>query len=693
MLTLPFKLRKLLISVLALLAFGTAPGASAQVWRSAGLTGGDVRALAVDPRNPKVVYLGSTDGHLFISGDAGESWKLRGLIGKNSNAVVTALIIDPRNSSRIYGSTWTPEAAGEGGGVFVSLDGGATWQESGLSTHAVRALAQAASDPNTIVAGALDGVFVSHDRGQNWSRTTPEGDPELRNFDSLAIDPENANIIYAGTFHLPWKTEDGGRHWLPIHDGMIDDSDVLSLAIDATDPQRVFASACSGIYRSNAAGSSWEKIEGIPYSSRRTLVIRQDPAEPSVLYAGTTEGLWKSGDAGASWKRISPANWVINAMALDPAGDVSGRLTDSNPSSRLLLGTEQQGIVVSDDGGTTFHAANEGFYHRRVLSVAVDAQDARHIAAVLANAPEPVVASDDGGATWVSMDNGLGSEGVRSIFAFGNGWWAAVASGGLFHYDEEHQAWLRTGVFWAMPAPPNSSGNADSKRQTVRPVVNDLYASEVGWFAATEQGLFCSRDEGRTWSSLRFSASELPVQSVRASRDGEALRIVSSGGMVFSDDGGRSWSWHDLPLESGGALKLEWSEQSTLFAEARTGLYISRDGATTWNKAGAGLPSARVEELLLSPGLWLVSVQSAGESGGLYLSSDEGLSWSRVKSPGADDRAPTSAEFPVLAAGGTPERIFAGSASDGLYVLELDRALNADAGRTARSQMVDGGGH
>jgi photosystem II stability/assembly factor-like uncharacterized protein len=693
MLTLPFKLRKLRIGVLALLAFGTAPGASPQVWRSAGLTGGDVRALAVDLRNPKIVYLGSTDGHVFVSGDAGESWKLRGLIGKDSNAVVTALIIDPRNSSRIYGSTWTREASGEGGGVFVSLDSGVTWQESGLGRHAVRALALAASDPNIVVAGALDGVFVSHNRGQSWSRATPEGDPELRNFDSLAIDAKNADIIYAGTFHLPWKTEDGGKHWSPIHDGMIDDSDVLSLAIDSTDPQRVFASACSGIYRSNAAGAWWEKIEGIPYSSRRTLVIRQDPALASVLYAGTTEGLWKSGDSGANWKRISPADWVINAIALEPSGDVPEALAGSNRSSRLLLGAEQQGVVVSDDGGATFHLANDGFYHRRVLSVAADTQDARQVAAVLANAPEEVVVSEDGGATWEPMQNGLGTERIRSIFALRGGWWATVSSGGLFHYDLERQTWLRTGTFWATPAPLNFPGAADLRRQTIRPLVNDLYSGAASWFAATEQGLFFSQDQGRTWSSLRFSAADLPVQSVRASEDGETLRIASSNGMVFSDDGGRSWSWHDLPLDSGGALKLEWTDQTTLVAEARTGLYISRDGGTTWNKAGAGLPGAHVEELLLRPEMWLVSMQSAGRSGGLYASRDQGLSWSHIKSKGVDESIGTGTEFPVLAAAGAPERIFAGSVSDGLYVLELDRALNANAGRTAQTQIVGGGGH
>ena len=693
MLTLRFELRKLCMGMLALLAYGTAPGAWAQVWHSAGLTGGDVRALAVDPRNPKIVYLGTTDGHVFVSGDAGESWRLRGLVGKDSNAVVTALIVDSRHSSQIYASTWTREAAGEGGGVFTSLDGGASWRESSLGSHAVRALAQAASDPNTIVAGALDGVFVSHDRGQNWNRTTPEGDPELRNFDSLAIDPENAKVIYAGTFHLPWKTEDGGRHWSPIHDGMIDDSDVLSLAIDITDSRRIFASACSGIYRSNAAGASWEKIEGIPYTSRRTLVIRQDPARASLLYAGTTEGLWKSDDAGGTWKRISPSGWVINALVLEPTGEFPAGLADSNRSSRLLLGTEQQGIVASEDGGATFHVANDGFYHRRVLSVAVDARDAGHVAAILTNAPEDVVVSEDGGVTWAPMKKGLGTERLRSIFAFENGWWATVASGGLFHYDGERLTWIRMGTFWSTPASSNSARAADLPRQTARPVVNDLYASEAGWFAATEQGLFCSKDEGRNWSSLRFSAAELPVQSVRASRDGETLRIASSNGMVFSDDGGRSWSWHDLPLESGGALKLQWTDATTLVAEARTGLYISRDGGTTWSKAGAGLPSAHVEELLVSPGLWLVSIQSAGESGGLYVCRNEGASWLRIKPTGVDDSVGTGGEFPVLAVAGAAERIFAGSASDGLYVLELDRVLNVGASRTAPTQVAVRGGH
>jgi photosystem II stability/assembly factor-like uncharacterized protein len=673
--------KNICLGVFALLAFFTASSASAQLWRSAGLAGGDVRALAADPRDPNILYLGTTDGHIFGSTDAGNSWKLLGLAGKNSNAVVTALIVDPRYSSKIYASTWTRERAGEGGGVSISSDSGATWRESGLGSQAVRALAQAPSDPNVLVAGALDGVFISRDAGLNWTRVTPAGDDELRNFDSLAIDPKNADVVYAGTFHLPWKTTDGGKRWIPVHDGMIDDSDVLSLAIDETDAERIFASACSGIYRSDAAGAVWEKIAGIPYASRRTLVIRQDPARPTVLYAGTTEGLWKSSDAGESWARISPANWIINAMILEPDRDSSRPNSTATRGSRLLIGTEQQGVLTSDDGGAHFQAANDGFYHRRVLSVAVDARDSRQVAVVLANAPEAVMLSEDGGIKWTAIGTGLAPGSVRSIFYTPSGWLAALTAGGLARYDVARKCWTRSGIFLQSaiprtPVPTEALGMA-------RPVVNDFYVSRMGWLAATERGLFRSQDLGKTWLSVPFAPTELPVQSVRTSQDGKTIRIVSSHGMVFSDDAGNSWSWHDLPLESGGALKLEWAAESSLLAVAQAGVYISRDSGATWAKEQAGLPGARAQELLLRPGLWLASMESAG----LYLSTNEGASWSRVKD-GDENRS--TAEFPVLAAIGKSQTVLAGSASEGLFLLEFDYPLNA-ATLKANENPIPGG--
>ena len=166
-----------------------------------------------------------------------------------------------------------------------------------------------------MIAGTRSGIFRSRDEGKNWERISPPDDPELRNVDSIAVDPAQPDLIYAGTYHLPWKTTDGGKAWKSIAAGLIDDSDIMSLRVEADNPARVYLSACSGIYRSENRGEQWTKLQGIPYSARRTQAIAQDPANPLVLYGATTEGLWLTRDAGESWERTTPKDWVVNGGA------------------------------------------------------------------------------------------------------------------------------------------------------------------------------------------------------------------------------------------------------------------------------------------------------------------------------------------------------------------------------------------
>jgi hypothetical protein len=72
-----------------------------------------------------------------------------------------------------------------------------------------------------------------------WERISPANHEDLRNFDSVAFPIRTTKIIYAGTYHLPWKTMDRGK-WSPVVKGMIDDSDVMSIVVD---PARSFEHA------------------------------------------------------------------------------------------------------------------------------------------------------------------------------------------------------------------------------------------------------------------------------------------------------------------------------------------------------------------------------------------------------------------------------------------------------------------
>ncbi len=655
----------LFVFLLVLATTVAAPSAKSQTWKRLGPDGGDVRTLASDPSRPNLVYLGTTDGHIFGSEDGGRHWRLLGLAGTEHNAIVTAILVDPRDSNLLFASIWTREKQGEGGGIYRSTDRGRSWHPAGLVGHAVRAFVAAPSDPDTLVAGALDGVFRSRDAGKNWEMITPANDPELRNFDSLAIDPQDPETIYAGTFHLPWKTVDGGRDWAAIHEGMIDDSDVLSLAVNPSNPQQVFASACSGIYRSDDAGAHWKRVQGIPDSSKRTLVIRFDPGRTNTLYAGTTDGVWKSTDAGGRWHRVSPDNWVVNALAVlstvDEANTDEARSAEAR-SDELLIGTEQQGVLVSEASKGNFEPANEGFEHRRVLSLAVDRENSRRLGAVLANAADSVVVSEDAGETWAPLGSGSPAS-VRRLFSTPAGWYAAVASGGFVRLNEKNGHWSREGTVGSAVR-STATGGKPSRLTSFEAVVNDLTFSDTAWFAATEEGLFKSNDAGKSWSQMPFSSLPLPVDSVRVSGDGAEIRIVSSHGMVFSSDAGRSWKWHDLPLESYGALRLEVVDVFTLLVTSPSGLYISRDDGITWVKIQSGLPASPVNDILVRPEFWVVS----SEKGGLFISRDQGANWSRIENPSS---ATHFDNFPILEADPGANRIYAGSANESLYMIDL----------------------
>ena len=636
--------------------------ANAQTWTSISPLGGDVRALVSDPVRPNVLYLGTAEGRILRSQDAGEHWESRGRV---ANGVITTIVATSDNSGALFAAVWTGEANGEGGGVFLSRDDGRTWRASGLAGHAVRALVQSPSDKNILIAGALDGVFRSNDFGKTWEQITPLGDSELRNVDSLANDPRDPGTIYAGTFHLPWKTVDGGKHWIPLHRGMIDDSDVLSLELNLSNPQQIFASACSGIYRSDDAGSNWNKIEGVPYSARRTLTIRQDPTNPATWFAGTTEGLWKTTDGGALWQRMSPKDWVINSLLMVPGGRSSSghdKAEFSAAHARLLIGTEDRGVLGSDDGGAHFQAFNTGFRHRQVISVAVDGKNPATVAVVLAHSPDQVVQSTDGGQNWFAIDAGLNGEIVRKIFSSPVGWLATISSGGLATFDYAEHKWLRL-------------GNKESERF----FVNDIAFNGTEWFAARPDGLFITRDNGITWSAVPFTTGNLAVDLVRVSRDAQKIRLVSSNAMVFSDDAGKSWTWKDLPLDSGGALRLESAANATLLVAARNGLYVSRDDGASWQRVQNGLPAARPDDLIIREDLWLVSVHLRG----LFLSQNRGASWSRMK--GGDDAGPFI-QPTILADDSNDGPIYVGSTNDGLYFLDPLQTL---ALKTTDSQTVE----
>ena len=128
--------------------------------------------------------------------------------------------------------------------------------------------------------GATDGVYRSEDSGKHWARISPEKHEDLRNFDSIAIDPHDPNTIYAGTYHLPWKTVDGGKNWAPVHQGMVDDSDVMSITIDQNDRLARFCQRMLRHLSQLGWRSELDQIQGNPQGFAPNRAYSAGPETP-----------------------------------------------------------------------------------------------------------------------------------------------------------------------------------------------------------------------------------------------------------------------------------------------------------------------------------------------------------------------------------------------------------------------------
>ena len=149
----------------------SASGAAPESWVALGPPGGDVRSLAADPRDPRVLYLGTADGVLYRSDDAGGRWQRLEPGFPQRGMSLDDLVMGPDGQPlrRLLGGERPGRRGGPERRRRPPLHGARP------EGQGVRALAMAPSDPRVLVAGTLGGVLRSEDAGGTWRRISPEG--------------------------------------------------------------------------------------------------------------------------------------------------------------------------------------------------------------------------------------------------------------------------------------------------------------------------------------------------------------------------------------------------------------------------------------------------------------------------------------------------------------------------------------
>lgn len=285
------------------------------------------------------LVIGTDDGvrvARWIPGERSAHMEAEELAGEPVTAV-------GRSRTRVYAAT-------RSGDVHRSDDRGGGWERASSlpGDRGVTALCALPRHPDTLYAGTEPAaLYSSHDGGDSWTEQASfaavASEGEWRGYGdreahvrTLACDPRDRQRMYAGVeIGGAYRTDDGGRSWRPINDGLYDDLHVL--AADPNHAGRVYAATGGGLYTSADRGSDWTARDGALGEAYCTAMVLEDLGEETRIFLTTAQGppaTWegnggpgaevhRSDDDGESWTELGleplyPSREAFTAVATEP---------------------------------------------------------------------------------------------------------------------------------------------------------------------------------------------------------------------------------------------------------------------------------------------------------------------------------------------------------------------------------------
>lgn len=465
-----------------------------------GLHPNDCFDLAVDPKNPNVVYVGVSDGKGGVqkSTDGGSTWTplTEGLTNHNRGHAVA---VDPSKPTTVY--------MGGTRGLFVTTDGGASWEKTGAgmkSDEVVRSLALDAKHPQTLFIGTEGRLYKSTDGGGSV-RQLKTGLP-YSDFPALAVD---GDVVYAGTgYEGVFRSTDGGATFKESGEGL-GAAFVWGLAVDPVSPGVVYVTNGLGLLKSDAAGK-WALVKFGDGKIPDKLVPAVDERRPGFLYlAAYTSGLLRSGDGGKSWLKKPEKTTIAITLALDPANPnvvYAGRGTFDSKG----------GVWKSTDGGATFTEPKSGLPEAVVTGVAVDPKNPSSVYA--STEKKGLWKSVDAGVTWAEKKGPFAEKELRTVaVAAGGRVFVGTRGAGAYSSDDGGETWKSAAglpeMVFAFAFPPGKPGAV---------------------VAGTTEGVFSSADGIARWALLGGTPVHDDVRHLAFDR-GTPPRLYAgtAGGSVY----------------------------------------------------------------------------------------------------------------------------------------------------------------
>jgi photosystem II stability/assembly factor-like uncharacterized protein len=629
-------------------------------------------APAISPADPDLMMVNCDMGGAYLSEDGGRHWRMIHHAHLRSDPGCRPAF-HPLNPDVIYASS--------AGRLRVSRDRGKTFSPLGnLKDPAQGEIAVHPTRPDILLAGTRHGVRVSKDGGVTWKACQgPEGLVIAFQFERA----RNVGVMFAATEQGIWRSDDEGQTWaektrgLPWKDvqgftGGADSAGTAAVLYCSVRSRAENGRVTGGIYRSRDRGETWTSAmgHGLNRDTQKWDQYADGPvaqyhqvfstdAKPLTVYAmNTSTGfhpphhntVFRSDDGGETWRdvhfedprfrryNVAP-DWESASAGRSAKGagvPFGAAICNSDPDRLILV---RDDCHVTQDGGRSWFCG--------------------HAYPAPGRTPGP-------GSAWVCTGLVVTTTWHYYIDPFEKDrHYIAYTDVGMARSTDAGKSWIwwdpKSWAPWRntcyeMAFDPDTPGKIWGAFSDVHDIPNDNVVS--GRPGSGAGGVCVSETFGASW---RREGSGLPLKPVTSivldPRSGKDVRTLYAGvfdaGVYKSADSGRTWTLKNKGLGHPENMRVDrviLHRDGTLFAGVcarRTapggpltsegvGLYRSRDGAETWEKITSSQSFLYPKDFSVDPRdsrrllVGTCDAQWEDKSGGLYLTTDGGTSWSRI---------------------------------------------------------------
>jgi photosystem II stability/assembly factor-like uncharacterized protein len=579
------------------------------VWKQVGQIG----TVAIHPKNPDVCFA-AVLGHAFgpnqergvyRTTDGGKTWQK--VLYKNDETGCSDVAIDPNNPRVIFAGMWQTRrrpwehtSGGPGGDLYVSRDGGDTWEslktpkkkpnddpdkKNGLPAGiwGKVGVAVAPSDSSrvyAIIEAEKGGLFRSDDGGENWSLATDDRNIRQRAwyYSTLTVHPTNADEIWAPQVPM-LKSTNGGKSFATVrgfHHG-----DHHDLWIDPKNPKRMINANDGGVDISTDGGKTWfapplpitqfYHVHADNHTPYRVMGCMQDLGSSSGPSHSLTGGI-----ALSDWTRVG--------------GGEAGHAVSDPKDPNIVYAGEYGGIMTRFDRRTN-QARNisvaqynpsgiEPEKHKYRFQWTAPILVSQHTGAVY-HAANFLFRTTDGGKTWEKV------------------------SPDLTRNDKHKQQWS---------GGPITGDNTGAETYcTIFALGESPKQKGLIWAGSDDGRVHLTQDDCKTWTDVTANVPDLPdwgtVECIEASPHdaGTAYLVVDNHRMddyrphVWkTTDFGKSWAKIVDGLDAGthcNVVREDPKKKGQLYLGTERGIQYSTDGGKTWKPLQLNLPTVPVADL------------------------------------------------------------------------------------------------